>query len=104
VPIDIGRHCDSVLFAEGLDPHAAGIVDMTGDHADGAARRAGHLGFPKVRGQMLDQKDRDAIVGFPRAEDRIPQVKRAHTTPPQQIRIDRNEGGEFSSANTYPVP
>ena len=75
VPIHIAWHRDAVFFAERLDPHASRIVDMTGNHPDGATRRSRHLGVPQFGGQMFDQKDRNAIVGFPRVKDRISQVK-----------------------------
>ena len=47
VPIDIAGRCDAVLFAERLDPHTPGIVNVTGKHADGAAWGPRRLGFPE---------------------------------------------------------
>src|SRR5271170_3378828 len=74
VPIDAARHCDAVLFAERLNPHTPGIVDVTDNHPDGATRRSGYAGFPEFGRQMLDKEDRYAIIGLPGVKDRIPQV------------------------------
>jgi hypothetical protein len=71
VAIDTARDCDAVFFAERLDPHTPGIVEVTGKHPDGATWGSGDRGLPEFRGQMLDQKDSDAIIGFPRVKDRI---------------------------------
>jgi hypothetical protein len=81
VAVDIPRHYNAVLFAQRLDPHTPGIVDMTGYHPDGATRSSGHRSFPELGGQMLDQKDCDAIVGFPRVKNGTSQIKcRRHAT------------------------
>jgi hypothetical protein len=91
VPIDMARHCDAVLFAERLDPHTPGIVDVTGKHPDGATWGSKHRGFPEFGGQMLDEKDRDAIIGFPRVKDRIWQDKwRRHTPPLKGVQLTPN--------------
>lgn len=76
VPIHAPGHRDAVFFAERLDPHTPSIVDMARDRPDGATRRPRHCGFPEFGGQVLDQKDRNAIVGFPCVKDRISQVDR----------------------------
>ena len=80
VPVDAARHSDAVFLAERLDPHTSGIVNVTGKHPDSATRCSRHLGLPEFGGQMLNQKGRDAIIGFPRVKDRISQVGwRTHT-------------------------
>lgn len=57
---------------------------MTGKHPDGATRSSGHRGVQEFRGQMLNQKDRDAIIGFPCVKDGISQVWwRRHIVPVQ---------------------
>ena len=74
VAVDAARHRDAVLPAEGPDPHATSIVDVAGDHPEGAARRSRHGGFPEFRGQVLDQKYGYPVIGLPGAEDRISEV------------------------------
>ena len=74
IPIDAPRYCDAMLFAERFDPHTPRVVNVTRNHPDGFTWDPRHRGFPEFGGQMLDKKDRDAIIGFPRVEDRISQV------------------------------
>src|SRR5580704_17149423 len=73
-PVDATWHGDAMFFAEGLDPHTAGVVNMSGNHPDGAARRSGYGGVPEFGRQMLDEKNGDPIVGLPRIESRVSQV------------------------------
>jgi hypothetical protein len=82
VPVDAPWDCEAVLLAERLDPHAPCIVYVTGKHPDGSTRCSRQFGFPELRGQMLDQKNRYPVIGLPRVKDRISQVnRRRHTAP-----------------------
>ena len=75
VPVDALRDRNTVGKPESLDPHAPGILNVTGDHPHRATRCSWHLGFPQRCGQMLDQKDRDAVIGFPYVKDRVVQIE-----------------------------
>ena len=74
VPIDARRNDDAMLFAERLDPHTPGIVEMTGKHSDAATWGSGNLRFPEFRRQMLHEKDRDTIISFPYVKNRVSQA------------------------------
>ena len=65
VPIDRGRDREPVWLTEDFDPHAAGIVNMSGDHADRATGRPRHGSRPEAGGQVLEEEESDAIVGSP---------------------------------------
>ncbi len=73
--VDALRHCDAVLRTKRLDPHAATIVDVAGDHADGTTRSAGDLLWPQLSGEVLKEKDRDAVIGLPSGNNRISRVE-----------------------------
>src|SRR6266568_2679258 len=58
------------MFAtEGLDPHAAGVVHVPGDHADRASRRSRDGRVPEFGGQVLNEIGGDAIVRPPASEE-----------------------------------
>src|ERR1700733_1933054 len=69
VTIDAPRHCDAVLLAQRLDPHAPGIMNVAGKRPDAATWCSWNFGFPEFGRQVLDQKNRHPIVGFPRLKD-----------------------------------
>jgi hypothetical protein len=73
--VDATGHGDPQLLAQGLDPHAARIVNVAGDHADGATGRSRDRGGPQLSRQVLDQEDRHPIVGPPGVEDRSPKIR-----------------------------
>jgi hypothetical protein len=75
VPIDRRRDRKPVWFAEGLYPHAAGIVNVSSDHPDGAARRTRDGSSPKVSREVLEEKEGDAIVGSPGGENRFAEIR-----------------------------
>src|SRR4029453_14464340 len=56
---------DSVFLAEGLDPHAPGVVHVPGDHANRAPWRPGNRSVPQGSGQVLHEVRGDAAVGAP---------------------------------------
>lgn len=62
VPVDGGRHADTVWRAEGLDPHATRVVHMPGDHPNRAPRSARYGGVPQNIGELLDQERGDTAV------------------------------------------
>src|SRR5204863_1617688 len=51
--VDVGGNGNPVFRAECLEPHAADVVEMDGDHADRAAGLAGNRGPPDLRRQVL---------------------------------------------------
>ncbi len=59
----------AVLCAASLDPHTAAVVEVTGDHAHRATRRAGHRFGPQIVRKVLQQEGRDAVVDLPRLND-----------------------------------
>ena len=65
VPIDRAWDRESVWLAEDFDPHTAGIVHVSGDHADRATGRPRHGGSPEAGRQVLEKEEGDAIVGPP---------------------------------------
>ena len=71
VAIDTCRRQDPMLPAERLDPHASGVVEVAGEHADGTPRSSRNRRRPKFAGQILDEKDRDSVVGFPGVNDHV---------------------------------
>src|SRR6266404_6834627 len=73
--IDALGHSNAVLLADHLDPHAAGVVDMSRNHPDRAARSPWNALSPERGGQVLDEKDRDAVVRLPRRKNRVPEVR-----------------------------
>ncbi len=50
----------------GLEPHAACIVNVPGDHANSAARRTRHGRCPQFVRKVLDEVNRDTTAGPPR--------------------------------------
>jgi len=75
VPVYKARYRDAVWFAERLKPHATGVVEVNSEHPHCATWRSGNSGLPEFGGQVLNQKDGDAVVRFPCVEDGILQVK-----------------------------
>ena len=75
VPIDRGWDEEPVWLAEGFDPPAAGIVNVTGDHADPATGRARHVGSPERGRQVLEEEEGDAIVGPPGGQNRFAEIR-----------------------------
>ena len=73
VAIDALRNRKIELPAEHLDPHAAGVVDMARDHSHGATRSARDLLRPELVREVLEQEDRDAMVGSPRIQQSFSQ-------------------------------
>src|SRR5438105_9130066 len=73
-PVDSSRDGDSVFRTKGLEPHAAGIVQMPGDHADGASWRARNFGVPECSGHVLNKVGGDAIVGPPGSQERRAEI------------------------------
>jgi hypothetical protein len=67
--VDGGGDRDSVFFPEGLEPHATGVVQMPGDHANRAARCAGKWGVPKRSRQVLDEVRGNSAVRSPRSQN-----------------------------------
>jgi hypothetical protein len=83
VPIDGGWNREPERLTEGLDPHAAGIVNVAGDHPDGATGRSWHGGGPEADRQLLEEKEGNAIVGFPGGEDRLAEIRRGRHYAPR---------------------
>jgi hypothetical protein len=110
VSIDASRHREAVLLAERLDPHAASIVNVTGEHPNGAARRSGHLGVPELGGQMLDEKNCYPIIGVPGGKDCVSQVESRRHTAPFEIRrltptlLEIKSGADKQRVNAYCDP
>ena len=73
--IDAAGHGDPLFLAQGLDPHAPGVVHVACDHPDRPARRPRHGSGPQHGRQVLDQEDGHPIVGAPGVEDRLPEVR-----------------------------
>src|SRR6266851_7462956 len=73
--IDAVGHRNAMLLTDHLDPHAPSVVDMACDHADRATRSPWNARSPERGGQVLDEKDRDAVVGPPRCKDCVSQVR-----------------------------
>jgi hypothetical protein len=88
VPIDCSRDFDPMGLAECLDPHTAGIVNVSGDHPDRAPGCSGDGGGPQAGRQVLDKEERDAIVGPPGGEDRVAKIRRGRQRGPRLISID----------------
>src|SRR6266566_9078281 len=74
--IDAVRDGEAMLPADHLDPHAPSVVDMAHDHADRATRSPWNARSPELGGQVLNEKDRDAVVGPPRSKDCVSEVRR----------------------------
>ena len=70
------RHRNAMLLTDHLDPHATSVVNMSRDHTDRAPRRTGNTRPPERGRQILDEKDRDAVVGLPRRENHVPKFSR----------------------------
>jgi hypothetical protein len=63
-----------VAFPQHLDPHAAGIVNVARDHPHRSPRRARNRHRPQFGRQVLEQKLRHAIAGFPGRDDGIRKI------------------------------
>lgn len=74
--IDAVRHRNAMRLADHFDPHATSVMDMSCNHADGATRSTWNARSPERGGQVLDEKDRDAVVRPPRRKDRVSEVRR----------------------------
>src|SRR5436190_22753523 len=70
VAIDRAGNRDSVFPAESLEPHATGVMQMFGDHADRAPRRTRNRSIPECRGYVLDKVRSDSAVGPPGSQKR----------------------------------
>ena len=68
-PIDRGRDDDAVRRSQCLDPHAASVMNVAGDHADRAPGRTGDRGRPQRYGQILDQENCRSLVRGPGIQD-----------------------------------
>src|SRR6266542_3786193 len=77
IVVDASRRGDAVLAAERLDPHAAGVVKVSGNRADRAPRSAGSRDVPKRGRQTLDELRGDAVVRSPGGEEARAQVRHA---------------------------
>ena len=92
VTIDAPRYGEAVFLAERLDPHTARIVNVAGNHPNGATRCSRYFGIPEFGRQMLNQKNRDAIVSFPGAKDCISKVGlRSDTGTSGTIQLTSND-------------
>ena len=69
VAIDSWRRHDPMRQAERLDPHASGVMNVGGQHANGSTRSSGNRCRPKRTGQILNEKCRHSIVGIPGRKD-----------------------------------
>src|SRR5712692_8847916 len=74
--IDLVRHRNAVLLTDHLDPHAPSVVDMSCNHADRATRSPWNARSPERGGQVLNEKDCDAVVGPPRCKDCVSEIRR----------------------------
>ena len=74
--IDAVRYRNAMLLADHLDPHAPRVVDMSREHADSATWSPWNFRSPYRCGQVLDEKNRDSVVGFPRRQDCVSKVRR----------------------------
>ena len=68
------RCTDAVASPQHLDPHAADIVNVAGDHPNGPPGRAGDRHWPQFGRQVLEQEHRHAIAGLPGCDDRIRKI------------------------------
>src|SRR5713101_1063719 len=73
--IDAVRHRNAMLLTDHLDPHTPSVVDMSCNHADRAAGSPRNARSPERGGQVLNEKDRDAVVGSPRCKNRVSKVR-----------------------------
>jgi hypothetical protein len=73
-----------VLLADHLDPRAPSVVNMACDHSDRAARSPWHARSPERGGQVLNEKDCDAVVGSPRRKDCGSEVRRGQHYRPSR--------------------
>ena len=83
---------DSVLAAERLDPAASGVVEVSSNRPDGAARDSRNPCGPQGRRRVLDQMLRDPAVDLPRSCKRdmmidLHTVGRCCRQPPNESRI-----------------
>jgi len=67
--IDATGSSDAVFAPERLHPAAPGVMDVSGDRADRAARHCRDREIPERRRQLLDEVDGDAIVRPPRTNE-----------------------------------
>lgn len=66
--VDSPRHCDAMTSRDHLDPHAPRVVNVRGERANRATRRAGNVHGPQLSWQVLDKIHRDTVVRAPRVE------------------------------------
>jgi hypothetical protein len=80
--IDLLWHRNAMLLTDHLDPHAPSVVDMSGNHTDRATRSTWNARSPERGGQVLDEKDRHAVIGPPRCQDRVSEIRRGQHYQP----------------------
>src|SRR5580765_8379991 len=72
--VDARGRRNPVLATEGLEPTAAGVVEVSGNRADRAPRHVGNRELPEGGWQTLDELGGDAVVRSPGAEYAGPQI------------------------------
>ena len=77
-PIHARWNRDTVRSPQRFDPRAARVVDVAADHAHRASWSTGDSSVPKDRRQLLDEKDRGAVVRGPRVDNAVAQRRRRY--------------------------
>src|SRR5439155_16700953 len=74
VSVDPLRYTDPVPSPQHLDPHAAGIVKVAGDHSHGSPGHARYHHGPQFSRKVLDQEHCDSVVRLPRCDNRARKI------------------------------
>lgn len=92
--IDANRRLDAMLPAQRLDPHAPGIVNVSGDGAHRTLPYPRNRLVPERRRQPLNELHGDAVVGPPRGEQACSRIGlQSHAEPqPNIARADSRSG------------
>jgi hypothetical protein len=82
--------------AESLEPHAPGVVEVAGNHADCLPRDFRDRSGPDLRGYVIDEKDGDLMIGLPGRQDELGEIRiDGHFQVPLKLRY------KISNANVF---